>query len=165
MKHRHTKIDPLKHSSKWNHDYNPNMGPIAHHYYEFSADDWQLELAVDDRPSPEQTLIQSEEAVAGVGRQELLNQLFTKINYIIDNQLTDVQSKYLRDYYWGKMTYTQVASLNGRSEESIRAAICGIVVYEEGKDPKEYGGALKKIKKTLIKDGECLDLLKQLRLM
>jgi predicted DNA-binding protein YlxM (UPF0122 family) len=154
---KHKKRDRLTTPSKWIEGTDgPRQSDIDYKYYEFNGyDDWQWTSFADPNPNAEELLV-----TAGDCRQELLEELCKELPRVIDSCLTDTQKKHIYSYWFEKLTLHQVADKYNVTHTAIHKSIFG-----DNKNGRFWGGAIKKIKKYMVMDGECRQLLEKLRMV
>lgn len=89
-----------------------------------------------------------------------MDDLFTKIKYIIDHKLTERQQQVVESIYFKQMTQTEVALELGLCQPTVHKVLKGNIDYQNG--GKRYGGALKKIRKLCDSDPEIQELLEKI---
>lgn len=88
--------------------------------------------------------------------QERLKEKFWEV---VDKVLTSRQAEVIK-MYCNNSTQMEIAKKLGVNQSSITKSIHGNVDYKKGK--RTYGGALKKIEKSIMQDQEVKDILKRI---
>lgn len=92
---------------------------------------------------------------------DLLDDLSSRIKFIIDNKLTLRQRQVVDSIYFKQMTQTEVALELGLCQPTVHKVLKGNIDYQNG--GKRYGGALKKIRKLCDADSEIQELLEKIQ--
>jgi len=90
---------------------------------------------------------------------DLQDQLKEKFWEVVESALTDRQKEVIK-MYCGNATQMEIAKKLKVNQSSITKSINGNVDYKKGK--RTYGGALKKIMKTLHQDEEVKQILNRI---